>query len=122
MPWTPEQKLDALMKLPWTVVSGRNEEDGYYVARVAELEGVLATGATLKELGRDLWESLRSGLACRLEFDDDIPLPAGIRAPWELMAAPAAVQQEEMALGQQGLAASTGAEAAATTSAVLVAA
>lgn len=83
MEWTREQKLAALMRLPWTVRAERNTEDGYLVARVAELPSVLATGENDRELGRDLWESLEASLSCYLEFDDPIPLPKGVRLPWE---------------------------------------
>jgi predicted RNase H-like HicB family nuclease len=81
--WTREQKLRALMRLPWTVQTERNPEDGYLVARVVELPSVIATGDTEKELARDLWESLEASLAVYLDYGDEIPLPTGQVLPWD---------------------------------------
>jgi predicted RNase H-like HicB family nuclease len=83
MDWTDEQRLRALMRMPWTVRTERNESDGYFVARVVELPSVIATGATEKDLARDLWESLEASLSCYLEFNDPIPLPKNEVLPWE---------------------------------------
>jgi hypothetical protein len=93
MEWTREQKLKALMKLPWTVITERNERDGYLVARIAELPSVIATGETEKALARDLWASLYSSVSAYLQFDDDIPLPAGSALPWLGKAPPAPRQR-----------------------------
>ncbi len=81
--WTNERKLEALLRLPWTLHMTRNSEDGYWVMRVGELPAALATGATPEELERAFWESLRETLAVFLKEGDEIPLPPGIsRYPW----------------------------------------
>jgi predicted RNase H-like HicB family nuclease len=81
--WTRARKLAALMRLPWTVTTERNADEDYLVARVAELPSVIATGATERELARDLWESLEASLVVYLDYDDTIPLPAEQVLPWE---------------------------------------
>jgi hypothetical protein len=84
MTWTRTQQLRALMRVPWTVLPERNDEDGYLVARVTEVPDAIATGADAPALGRDLWAALWSSLAAPLEYGDAIPLPPGVRAlPWE---------------------------------------
>jgi predicted RNase H-like HicB family nuclease len=90
MDWTTEQKLAALMRLPWSVTVAPNVEEGYLVARVAELPSAVATGEDERALGRDLWAAIEASLACYLEFGDPIPLPAGAALPWEGPQVPAA--------------------------------
>jgi predicted RNase H-like HicB family nuclease len=82
--WTDERKLEALLRLPWTLSMTHNPEDGNWVIRVAELPAALATGATPEELEPAFWESLRETLAVFLENGDTIPLPPlASRYPWE---------------------------------------
>lgn len=104
MPWTQEEKIEALLRLPWTVKTARTE-DGF-VAEVAELPSALATGDTMKLLARDLWDSLKATLTSYLEFNDPIPLPAGVSAPWEASESPAprtvAVRRATGSLGGEG--------------------
>jgi hypothetical protein len=91
MPWTRESKLDALLRLPWTVRTERSDE-GYLVARCAELPGTLATGSET-EIDTEFWDSMRATMACLLDFNDAIPLPAGVKfLPWEQPAPPRRVQ------------------------------
>ena len=86
MMWTREAKLDALVRLPWTVDVDRNAEEGYLILRVRELPGTIATGDE-EVVEREFWESLRATLACYLEFDDPIPLPLGVALlPWNVPA------------------------------------
>lgn len=80
--WNRESKLDALMRLPWTVNVER-EEDGSLFARVAEIPDAIADGDDDRSLARELWDSLRASLAFRLDHGDPIPLPAGRLLPWE---------------------------------------
>lgn len=84
MPLTNESKVEALLRLPWTVRVERSDE-GYFVARCVELPGSLATGSEA-EIENAFWESLRATLACVVEDGDDaIPLPNGVRAlPWKV--------------------------------------
>ena len=82
MPWTDAQRLEALMELPWTIHVETDDTDGSYVAHVAEVPDAIATGATLRDLARDLYESLAASLEVRLHNDDAIPLPAGHTVPW----------------------------------------
>ena len=82
MPWTPQQKLAALMRLPWTVRTRRDSEDGYII-EIDEFPSVVAAGDTEKEVGRDLWEALEATLYAYLAHGDVIPLPPGGVLPWE---------------------------------------
>lgn len=81
--WTNEDKLAALLRLPWTIGVQR-DPDGTLVARVAEIPDAIATGENEHELQKDLWDTLAESLRVRLEYGDDVPLPGGQRAPWEL--------------------------------------
>jgi len=83
MQWTPASKLAYLIRLPWTVRTERDADEGYIVLRVAELPSVIATGNSNDELEKDFWESLQATLECALEFGDQIVLPAGMKAPWD---------------------------------------
>lgn len=60
--WTNEQKLAALMALTWSVSVETDPADGSFIARVAEVPDAIATGATERELARDLFESLECSL------------------------------------------------------------
>lgn len=81
--WTTEQKLDALMRLPWTIVPETDSADGSLVAQVREVPDAIATGQSKRELARELWESLRASLEIRLLHGDEIPMPAGRTVlPW----------------------------------------
>ena len=81
--WTDERKLEALLRLPWSLQMSRNSEDGYWVMRVAELPAALATASTPEELEPAFWESLRETLAVFLTQGDEVPLPRGVtRYPW----------------------------------------
>ena len=79
--WTREQKLAALTRLPWTISTER-ENDGTWIARVAEMSDAIATGKSERELAADLWESVYASLAVRLDRGDPIPLPSGCDLPW----------------------------------------
>jgi hypothetical protein len=68
--------VDDYLRLPWTIRVTRNDEDGYLVARVAELPDVIVTAANEKELDCELWASLRASVECRLHFGDEVPAPA----------------------------------------------
>lgn len=81
MAWTEEQKVEALLRLPWTV-SVEKSPEGDLVAYVREIPGVIATGRTMKALGIDLWASLKATLQCFVEFNDEIPLPPSSGLPW----------------------------------------
>ena len=93
MSWTTEQKLKALMRLPWSVTVERDEDEGYFVARVSEIPDVLATGGTEKELAADLWDALATSLGVRIDHEDPIPLPTGVELPWEGNARPRVPQK-----------------------------
>lgn len=84
MAWTDEQKIAALLRLPWTIRVERDPQAGYFVARVMEVPSAIATGETEKELEIDLWESLRASLEVYLTHGDAIPLPAIVhQLPWD---------------------------------------
>ena len=75
-------RLEALMLLPWSIRVERDDSDGSFTAQVTEVPDAIATGATLKDLGQDLWEALSASLDIRLQNSDPIPLPAGAVLPW----------------------------------------
>ena len=84
MNWTREQKLAALLRLPWTIRVERDEDEGYLIARVAEIPSALATADTDADLERELWESLQVSLEVYLDHGDNVPLPPSAKAlPWE---------------------------------------
>ncbi len=86
--WTAKQRLTSLMRLPWSIHVERDEADGSLVAQVGEIPDAIATGASMRELAKDLWESLAASLEIRLEHGDMIPLPAGSALPWETESGP----------------------------------
>lgn len=82
--WTNERKLDALLKLPWTLRMDHNVEDGHWSMRVAELPAAIATAERVEDLEDAFWESLRETLEVFLEHGDVIPLPARVaQYPWQ---------------------------------------
>lgn len=85
--WTRDEKLAALMRLPWTI-RVETDADGSLIAHVAEMDDATATGARMKDLAIDLWEAIEASLDVRLTHDDPIPLPRGVKLPW-LDSAPA---------------------------------
>jgi len=89
MTWTLTDKLDALMRLGWTVTTEKDPDEGYLTARVAELPDAIATGDSEKELAIDAWEAIRASLSARLESGDEIPLPKGtLLLPWQRLSSP----------------------------------
>lgn len=90
--WTQEQRLTALMRMPWGIVIERDEDDSSFVIQVREIPDAIGTGADEKLAAIDLWESLRESLRVRLIYGDDLPLPPGTIAPWVTGAAPPAAQ------------------------------
>ena len=88
--WTSAERLAALMRLPWSIRVETDPHDGGLIARVTEVPDAIATGATERELAKDLWDALYLSLKVRLEHDDWIPLPAGQELPWASQNAPKA--------------------------------
>jgi hypothetical protein len=83
MPWTAEQKVDSLMRLPWTLVAEQADDAGEYMIRVKELPGLLVIG-TKQEINDEFWDALRATLESYLEFEDRYELPPGVKCvPWE---------------------------------------
>jgi len=81
--WTDEQKLLALLELPWSIAVSQDPADGSLIAEVGEIPDAIATGNTEKDLAIDLWESLKASLAIRLEHGDAIQLPpSASELPW----------------------------------------
>jgi hypothetical protein len=81
--WTPQQKLMALMRLPWSVRVKQDDVRGSFTAQVAEIPEVMGTGNSMKELGKSLWVSLADNLERRLKRGDMVPLPPGKKLPWD---------------------------------------
>lgn len=83
MTWTTDQKLESLLRLPWTI-SSETTPEGDRLLRVAEIPSAVGSGTDDLEVESDLWESLRAFLAAYLHFDDEIPLPEGCDLPWSI--------------------------------------
>jgi len=93
MPWTHEQKVQYLLLVPWTIVPDVTPE-GDRLLRVGELPAAVGSGVTDEELAKDFWESLEATLDAYVDFDDPIPLPAGVPPlPWTVAAASAPERQ-----------------------------
>ncbi len=97
--WTPQQQLMALMRLPWSLRIERDESDGSLTAEVAEIPDAIATGDSVKELAKDLWEALAASLEIRLEHGDTIPLPPGSVLPWNATT-PRRIERAELRIVQ----------------------
>lgn len=83
MTWTTDQKLESLLRLPWTICSETTQE-GDRLLRVEEIPSAVGSGTDDEETESDLWESLRASLAAYLHFADPIPLPHGCDLPWSV--------------------------------------
>ena len=82
--WTAERRVEALLRLPWTISVDQNLVDGSWVVRVAEIPSALAVVKSLAEIEDALWASLGESLRVIVEFGDPIRLPPGVeRLPWE---------------------------------------
>jgi hypothetical protein len=84
MSWTTEQKVESLMRLPWTVTSEAADDPNEFVVRVKELPGTIVIG-TKEEIDEEFWGALRASIEARLEFGDKFDvLPPGVPCvPWE---------------------------------------
>lgn len=83
MPWSKEQKLEFLLRAPWTI-SLEISEDGERLLVVREIPAVVGSGETDSEIERDFWESLEETLKAYLHFEDVVPRPVGVAGfPWE---------------------------------------
>lgn len=91
--WTREDKILALIRLPWDVRITK-EEDGSLFAQIAEISDAVADGENERELAVDLWESLYASLAVRLDRGDPVPLPEGHGLPWATSGSPRRPQRE----------------------------
>lgn len=80
---TPYQEalLESYLRLPWTLLPGFREAEGYHTLRVAELPSVLGVGETESELEASFWEAMRSVITSYLLDGEAIPLPHGIELP-----------------------------------------
>lgn len=71
--------LEAYRSLPYTRVVERvtDEEGTYYVARYAELPGLMADGETRAEAIVQLYQAFDDYIRAHIEWGDPIPLPDG---------------------------------------------
>lgn len=83
MTWTIDQKIESLLRLPWTI-SSETSPEGDRLLRVTEIPSAVGSGTDDLEVEADLWESLRASLVAYLHFDDPIPLPDGCVLPWSI--------------------------------------
>lgn len=77
-----DPKLTHLLRLPWTFMREATPE-GDTILRVREIPSAVGVGDTDAELEADVWASLRASLEAYLEFGDPVPLPAGVKLPWQ---------------------------------------
>ena len=82
MPWTHNLKVRYLIQLPWTIAVTRDSAGGY-LAEVAELPFLLASGNCEKDAAQHLFDGLWTALDAMLEYGDAPPVPAGTTLPWE---------------------------------------
>jgi hypothetical protein len=83
MPWSKEQKLKHLLRLPWTLLVEVGDEPDEVLIRVAEIPSAVGSGVGDAAV-EDFWASLSAALSARLDFGDRIPLPPDVnRLPWE---------------------------------------
>ncbi len=75
MPWTDDQKLAYLIRLPWTVLVEDGDEPGERVLRIEELPSVIVGGVNARELAEEFWVSLRTSLETYLHYGDRVPVP-----------------------------------------------
>jgi predicted RNase H-like HicB family nuclease len=81
--WDVQQRLDYLLRLPWTIYPEHTPE-GDLLVRVRELPSVIGTGDNEDAIVRDFWEALEATLKSYLHFEDEIPLPPSVKAlPWK---------------------------------------
>lgn len=93
MTWTESDKLQYLLRLPWTIVPDRDASG--LVLRVKELPAALAAGSDIDDLGSSFWESLTETLRAYLHFGDPIPLPPGVRSlPWNAPSQPPLIRSQ----------------------------
>lgn len=84
MSWTPKQKVEFLIRQPWTVVR-EDTPEGDTLLRVAELPGAVGCGNTREALESDFWESFVATLEAYVAVDAVPPFPkrSAVRhAPW----------------------------------------
>lgn len=94
MTWTTEQKVDYLLRQPWTIYAETTPE-GDRLLRVKELPAAVGCGDDDDSLIADFWESLRATLEAYLAMGSSPPRPALAPAyPWERPAVPVAAAQE----------------------------
>jgi predicted RNase H-like HicB family nuclease len=99
MPWTNDQKVSALLRLPWTINVLRS--DGYFVSHVLEIPSALATADSADDLEDETWASLRASLEVYVENGDAVPLPSGVAAlPWEVKPAAPPVIYAPLRVGE----------------------
>lgn len=80
------RKMRAYLELPWSIeVEERHDDGSYFVARVGELPGLVATGETREELDSALWEAIEDHVRSYLEDDQQPPLPPGAEAAFEII-------------------------------------
>jgi hypothetical protein len=83
MAWTHDEKLEHLLRLPWSLQAETTPE-GDRLLRVVEIPSAVGCGASDEELEADLWESLRASLEAYLHFSDPIHVPGGASLPWDV--------------------------------------
>lgn len=91
MTWTTESKLNALLRLPWTIRVSREGDDS--TVTIEELPEFIMVFSALvfsakeaqEAAEKEFWSALRNNLRSYLEHDDRVPVPgaAGRPMPWE---------------------------------------
>lgn len=83
--WTNDEKLELLLRMPWTIAPEEGDEPGDLVLTCAEIPSAIGTGRSEKAVIEDFYDSLRLSLRVALEHGDALPRPHGSQAPfpWE---------------------------------------
>ena len=80
--WSNEDKVRALLSLPWNV-NVEVTREGERLAWIDEMPAAAARGSDIPELARALWAALRAVLERSLRDGESITLPRGAVLFWE---------------------------------------
>lgn len=70
-----KKDLNYYLNLNWTYRFEWSDEDGCYVASVAELPGCMSDGETIEQAAAMIKEALESHISAMLKHGDEIPEP-----------------------------------------------
>lgn len=102
MEWTPEAKVEYLLRrVTWTVRAETTPE-GDRLLRCNEIPDAIGTGDNDEAIEGDFWESLRASMEAYVHFNDRPPVPVGTLLPWESNRPPSLTPMATMVVIQTG--------------------